>query len=151
MFHGHSVCTLDAKSRLMLPTKFRKNIKPEADNKLVLTRGFDDCILMYPFDEWVKVESKLKGYNEYNPEERFYVRQFMVMVNEVELDSQNRILIPAQLIEFAKLKKEIIVVGMLDKMEIWDPEIKKNYDNSMSKSYEEIAEKAMDLRNSQKS
>ncbi len=150
MFQGHSVCSLDTKSRLMLPTKFRKFIRPEADNKLVLTRGLDECLLMYPLDEWEKVKSGLSSYNQFNAEQRFFIRQFLSLVNEVELDSQNRILIPPQLMQFAKLKKEVIVLGLLDKMEIWDPDIKQSYDTSMSKSYEEIAEKVSEIINSPK-
>ncbi len=150
MFQGHSVCNLDTKSRLMLPTKFRKFMKPEADNKLVLTRGLDECLLMYPLDEWEKVKTGLSSYNQFNAEQRFFIRQFLSLVNEVELDSQNRILIPPQLMQFAKLKKEVIVLGLLDKMEIWDPDIKQNYDTSMSKSYEEIAEKVSEIINSPK-
>ena len=150
MFQGHSVCNLDTKSRLMLPTKFRKFMKPEADNKLVLTRGLDECLLMYPLDEWEKVKSGLASYNQFNAEQRFFIRQFLSLVNEVELDSQNRILIPPQLMQFAKLKKEVMVLGLLDKMEIWDPEIKQSYDTSMSKSYEEIAEKVSEIISSPK-
>lgn len=145
MFQGHSICNLDAKSRLILPAKFRKYIKPEADNKLILTRGMDECLLVYPLDEWEKVKQGLTHYNQFNSEQRFFLRTFLNFVNECELDSQSRILIPPQLMEFAKLKKEVIVLGQLDKMEIWDPEIKKQYDNSMSKSYEEIAEKVSEI------
>ncbi|MEO8209992.1 MAG: division/cell wall cluster transcriptional repressor MraZ, partial [bacterium] len=79
---------------------------------------------------------------------RFFIRQFLNFVNECELDSQNRIVIPSQLMDFAKLKKEVVVLGLLDKIEIWDPQIKENYDNSMSKSYEEIAEKVSEIINS---
>ncbi|MBK7159424.1 MAG: division/cell wall cluster transcriptional repressor MraZ [Ignavibacteria bacterium] len=78
-----------------------------------------------------------------------FIRQFLNYVNEFELDSQNRIVIPPQLLQFAKLKKEVTVLGLLDKMEIWDPEIKQSYDNSMTKSYEEIAEKVSEIINSQ--
>ncbi len=148
MFQGHSLCSLDAKSRLILPAKFRKYIKPEADNKLILTRGMDECLLVYPLDEWEKVKNGLTRYNQFNSDQRFFIRQFLYFVNECELDSQNRILIPTQLIQFAKLKKDVTVVGLLDKMEIWDPEIKERYDNSMAKSYEEIAEKVSDIINS---
>jgi len=105
---------------------------------------------MYPLDEWEKVKSGLSSYNQFNAEQRFFIRQFLSLVNEVELDSQNRILIPPQLMQFAKLKKEVIVLGLLDKMEIWDPDIKQSYDTSMSKSYEEIAEKVSEIINSPK-
>jgi len=148
MFQGHSVCNLDAKSRLILPAKFRKFIKPEAGNKLVLTRGMDECLLVYPLDEWDKVKTGLTKYNQFNSDQRFFIRQFLNYVNECELDSQSRIVIPPQLMQFAKLKKEIIVLGLLDKMEIWDPEIKSSYENSVTRSYEDIAEKVSEIINS---
>ena len=135
MFQGHSVCSLDTKSRLMLPTKFRKFMKPEADNKLVLTRGLDECLLLYPLDEWEKVKMGLMSYNQFNAEQRFFIRQFLSLVNEVELDSQNRILIPPQLMQFAKLKKEVIVLGLLDKMEIWDPDIKEKMEKPFKEAF----------------
>ena len=145
MFTGHSICSLDAKSRIILPAKFRKYIKPEAENKLILTRGMDKCLLVYPQDEWQKVAAGLTRYNQFNSEQRFFIRQFLNFVNECELDSQNRILIPPQLVQFANLKKDVTVLGQLNKMEIWDPEIKEEYDNSMPNSYEEIAEKVSEI------
>ena len=145
MFQGHSNCNIDAKSRLILPAKFRKYIKPEAENKLILTRGMDECLLVYPQDEWKKVMEGLSRYNQFNSDQRFFIRQFLNFVNECELDSQNRILIPPQLVQFANLKKDVTVLGQLDKMEIWDPEIKERYDNSMPSSYEEIAEKVSEI------
>ena len=148
MFQGHSQCNLDDKSRLILPAKFRKYIKPEADNKLILTRGMDECLLVYPQDEWEKVKIGLTRYNQFNSEQRFFIREFLNYVNECELDSQNRIVIPAQLMHFAKLKKEVVVIGLLDKMEIWDPKIKEKYEKSVSKSFEEIAEKVSEIVNS---
>ncbi len=105
----------------------------------------DECLLVYPLDEWEKVKTGLTRYNQFNSDQRFFIRQFLNFVNECELDSQNRILIPPQLVQFAKLKKDVTVLGLLDKMEIWDPEIKERYDNSMSKSYEEIAEKVSEI------
>jgi MraZ protein len=145
MFQGHSICTLDAKSRLILPAKFRKYIKPEADNKLIITRGMDECLLLYPLDEWEKVKTALSVHNPFNSEQRNFIRQFLMYVNEVELDAQNRLLIPQQLLDFAKLNKEVMVLGLLDKMEIWNPEIKQKYDSAQTQSYEEIAEKVSEL------
>jgi MraZ protein len=95
--------------------------------------------------EWKKVMEGLSRYNQFNSDQRFFIRQFLNFVNECELDSQNRILIPPQLVQFAKLKKDVTVLGQLDKMEIWDPEIKERYDNSMPSSYEEIAEKVSEI------
>ncbi|MEO6695569.1 MAG: division/cell wall cluster transcriptional repressor MraZ [Ignavibacteria bacterium] len=148
MFQGHSICNLDTKSRLILPAKFRKYMKPEADNKLILTRGMDECLLVYPQDEWEKVKVGLTRYNQFNAEQRFFIREFLNYVNECELDSQNRIVIPPQLMQFAKFNKEVVVIGLLDKMEIWNPQIKAKYDKSMSKSFEDIAEKVSEIINS---
>ena len=141
MFTGHSICSLDAKSRIIMPAKFRKYIKPEADNKLFLTKGMDDCILVYPQDEWQKVVTVFQKYNPFNENQSSFIRRFLFDACECEFDSQNRILIPNPLIKYAKLKKDVMVLGQIDKLEIWDPESKEEYDNSMDETYEEIAEK----------
>jgi MraZ protein len=145
MFQGHSICFLDAKARLSLPAKFRKYISPEANNKLVVTRGMDKCLLVYPQDEWEKVKNSLLVYNAFNADQRYFVRQFLMFVNECELDSHNRILIPQQLLEYASLKKEVIVMGLLNQLEIWDPDVKAKYDSSQVESYEEIAQKVSEI------
>lgn len=120
-------------------------MKPEADDKLILTRGMDKCILVYPLDEWEKVKNALSGYNSFNRDQRFFMREFFMYVNECELDSQNRIVIPPQLKEYAGLEKEVILLGLMDKMEIWNPNIKNEYDNSQTQTYEEIAEKVSEI------
>lgn len=145
MFQGHATCNLDVKSRLMIPAKFRKYMKPEADNKLILTRGMENCVLVYPQDEWEKVKIALSGYNSFNKDQRFFIREFFMYVNECELDSQNRILIPPQLKEYAQLDKEVVMLGLMDKMEIWNPKLKDEYDKSQTQSYEEIAEKVSEI------
>lgn len=141
MFQGHSICNIDAKSRLVLPSKFRKYIKAEANNRIVLTRGFEECILVYPLDAWEKLTKGFSNYNVFNSQQRSFMRRFMMYVNDCDIDPQNRILLPSQLIEFAHIKKEILILGMLDKIEIWDPETKDKYDEMQPESYEEVAQK----------
>lgn len=145
MFQGHAILTVDAKSRIVLPSKFRKNVNPEANNHLVLTRGMDECILLYPQDIWERVTKGLKNYNVFNAQQRFFIRHFMMYVNECDLDSQNRILLPSQLIEFAHIKKEVLILGMLDIIEIWDPETKAKFDSVQDESYESIAQKVSEI------
>lgn len=139
MFQGHSICSLDTKSRIIIPAKFRKYIKPEANNKLIITRGMEGCILVYPLNEWEKLTNGLAKLNVFDPKKRFFMREFMKYVNECELDSQNRILIPTQLVNYAKLNGEIVILGMLDKLEIWDPKTYEEYENKQDVSYEEVA------------
>jgi MraZ protein len=145
MFQGHALSNLDDKSRLILPAKFRKFISPDADNKVIITKGFDECLLLYPKNEWDIVIKGVSRYNQFNPEQRNFIREFLMHVNECELDSQNRILIPPQLSTFAKIKKQVLVLGLIDKIELWDPEVKEKYTSSMKKSYEEIAEKISEM------
>ena len=113
---------------------------PEADNKLVFTRGMDQCIMVYPLDEWERVKKGLTNYNVFNSQERFFMRQFLMFVHECELDSHNRFLLPSQLIEFAQIKKEVLILGMLTKMEIWDPVLKEKYDNQHPETFEDVAQ-----------
>jgi len=145
MFQGHSVCNIDSKSRFILPAKFRKYIKPEANNKLIITRGLDESLLAYPLDEWEIFKEVLSNYNIFNSDQRYFLRQFLMYVNECELDSQNRILLPSQLIAHAKIEKEVLVLGLLDKIEIWNPEIKKKYDSTHDETYEQIAQKVSEI------
>ncbi|HQY21695.1 MAG TPA: division/cell wall cluster transcriptional repressor MraZ [Ignavibacteria bacterium] len=149
MFIGHSVCNLDAKSRLILPAKFRKNINPEADNKLVLTKGMDGCVAVYPYDEWERENDRLASLNKFNIEDRYFLRDFMFNATECEIDSQNRILIPSSIIVIGGLKKEILLTGAMKFMEIWDPERKNIYDNSIQTPIEEIAERVTEKNISQ--
>lgn len=140
MFSGHSICSLDKKSRIIFPSKFRKYIKPEANNRLVLTRGLDGCIEVHTYDEWEKFEEKLSKLNTYDPKKRQFLREIMMYVNECELDSQNRLLIPPQLIKYAKLKEEVLIVGLVNKLEIWNPLIKDDYDGKQEISFEDVAQ-----------
>lgn len=145
MFQGHTLVSLDAKSRIVIPSKFRKYMNPEAQNKLVLTRGMDKSILVYPLNEWERVKEGYSNFNVFNSLQRYFMRQFMMYVNEVELDSQNRILLPSQLIEFANIKKEVILLGIGHNFEIWDPETKRKYDSTQEDSYEQVAQKVSDI------
>ena len=146
MFQGHSIGNLDAKSRLIIPVKFRKYIKPEAQNKVVLTRGFDKCISVYPLNIWEKVKERLaEKFNTFNSEQRLFLREYLMYVNECEFDSQHRILIPAQLVQFANIKKEILILGLLNKIELWNPEESKKYEKKQPESYEAIAQKVSEM------
>lgn len=140
MFQGHSIVVLDSKSRIVLPTKFRSKMSPESNNKIVLTRGLNGCLMLYPLDEWERVKKGLMNFNVFNEKERFFMRQFMMYVHECELDSHNRFLLPSQLIEFAHIKKEILLLGMLQNIEIWNPEIKSEYDNQNPEPFENVAQ-----------
>lgn len=108
--------TIDAKGRLIIPSKFRDSL---GDN-FVITKGLDGCLLIYDNNEWNHFEEQLKELPSSQKAARQFVRFFLAGASEVELDKQGRILIPGNLREFAELMKDVVLVGVGKKIEIWD-------------------------------
>ena len=109
--------TIDAKGRLIIPAKFREQLGEE----FVITKGMDGCLFVYPFEAWQEFEDKLKALPlTVNKEARKFSRFFLAGAATVELDKQGRALVPATLREFAGLDKEVVLAGVLDRIEIWD-------------------------------
>jgi len=114
---------LDAKGRLVLPARIKIQL-PEGDSQeLVIRRGFEPCLIMYPMVEFKKVFSKISGLNEFNEEYRKLQRNFLSGVVTVELDSNGRFLIPKNMLTYAQIEKDAMLVGTGNKVEIWNPTI----------------------------
>lgn len=131
--YQHSV---DAKGRLIIPSKFREGL----GSSFVITRGLDNCIFGYPMDEWRKLEEKLKQLPMTKKDARAFARFFFSGATEVELDKQGRINIPANLASYAKIEKECVVLGVSSKIEIWAKDLWEDYFNEAEESFNEIAE-----------
>ena len=120
-FTSEYECKLDAKGRLVLPARIKSQL-PEGDSQeLVIRRGFEPCLIMYPMVEFKKVFSKISGLNEFNEEYRKLQRNFLAGVVTVELDSNGRFLIPKAMLTYAQIDKEAMLVGTGNKVEIWNP------------------------------
>lgn len=124
MFMSEYNHTIDAKGRLTVPAKFRE----ELGDTFILTKGFDECLLAYPKCEWTLFEEKLLQLPQNNKNARSLIRHFMAGAVECEIDKQGRILIPQVLRDFAKLSKDVLLVGVGTKVEIWDSIIWKQND-----------------------
>ena len=122
-FKGTYQHALDAKNRLNIPSKIRAAFSPEDKEILVLTRGFDKCIFSYPYTEWQKLEDRLRNLSVTEANTRKFIRMILGSAEEVALDKQGRVLIPQTLLDYATIKKEVQVVGMLNWVEIWDPAV----------------------------
>ncbi len=120
VFRGSFEHSVDSKGRVSVPSRFREIIAERYEGKLVLTMDFDKCIMAYPLEEWERVEEKLRSLPQSQKEVKDYMRYVYSNASECELDKQGRILIPPMLRESARISKAVIVVGMLNKMEIWD-------------------------------
>ena len=135
MFLGDHQHTLDAKGRVSLPAKFRADMT----GRLMLVRGMEGCLYVYPSDAHAKFLEKLGQGNDFDPGIRTLRRFFAAGTSEVELDSAGRISIPQHMREHAKLEKEVSVIGNFDRIEIWDSVAWANYNDQAAESIESIA------------
>lgn len=132
---------LDAKGRLVLPARIKAQL-PEGDGQeLVIRRGFEPCLIMYPMVEFKKVFSKISGLSEFNEEYRKLQRNFLSGVVTVELDGNGRFLIPKGMLTYAQIEKDAMLVGTGSKVEIWNPTIYEKHQIQDSSELSKLAEK----------
>ncbi len=118
MFMSQYNHTIDAKGRVIIPAKFREKL----GDSFVITKGLDGCLYGYAEEEWKSFEEKLATLPITNKDSRQFTRFFLAGAAECELDKQGRILIPSVLREFAGLEKDVVLVGVASKIEIWSKE-----------------------------
>src|SRR5258706_6001326 len=114
---------VDAKGRLVLPARIKAQLPEGESQELVVRRGFEPCLVLYPMVEFKKVFSKISGLNEFNEEYRKLQRNFLSGVVTVELDNNGRFLIPKNMLSYAQLDKDAMLVGMGNEVEILDPSV----------------------------
>lgn len=137
MFIGEYNHTIDTKKRLAIPAKFRKAL----GQKAVITRGLDNCLFLYPMEEWGSLAEKLGKLPIGQKDARGFSRLMLAGAMEVELDSLGRILIPDYLKQYASLNKKIIIAGLFNRLEIWDEEKWGDYKNQVEEGVGDMAEK----------
>ncbi len=137
MLIGEYKHTLDPKKRLSLPSKWRK----ELGAKLVITRGLDNCLFVYPLKEWQKITQKVGQLPLGQADTRSFNRFFLSGAVEVEVDSVGRILVPDFLKDFAVLSSKVVLAGIYDRIEIWDEKKWESYKSTIEKQADQLAEK----------
>lgn len=141
-FVGNSSCKLDSKQRFLLPAKFSRHVDLEENGYLVINRGFDKCLNLYSPDEWEIVKEPYQQLDPYDKEARRLKRMFFQMAEALYPDSNGRLMVPKQLIDFAALKKAITLIGVSEGMiEIWDEEMFELSNNGNRATLEELARK----------
>ena len=113
--------SMDSGGRFQLPVALRP-VSAQVEGRFVMNMGVEKCITLYPMDEWLVYRQQLSELNVFRPDQRALVRYFLSSATEVKVDSKNRILVPRHLSQYAGLEKEILVVGMLHFLEIWNPD-----------------------------
>lgn len=142
-FKGQAEYSVDSKGRVTVPAKMRNDLDPEAKQTFTVTRGFEQCIFLYPLNEWSKMEEEIAGLSRYNREARDFVRIILRWADEVTLDGQGRIKLPKPLAEFAGLSGRALILGALDRLEVWDPAVFDEHMNQQTAEYETLAERVM--------
>lgn len=137
MFIGEYVHTVDEKRRISLPAKFRK----ELGSKVVVTRGLDNCLFLFPHKAWEKISGEIAKLGMMQHDTRGFTRFMFAGASEIEVDSMGRILIPDYLREFAGIKGSAIFTGVHNRIEIWNEKRWDQYKNKTESQAEEMAEK----------
>ncbi len=126
-YTGTHIHSIDHKGRLFIPAVYRRTMGQEANGTFVVTKGYDGCLALYPLDQWMQFEERLRSLNVSRKVARNVVRHITTNAEIVPVDRQGRITVPSRLLEFAGLTKEAVVTGVLDRIEIWEPSRFENY------------------------
>jgi len=120
MFRGANKLTLDAKGRMVMPTRYRERLQERCGGKLVVTVDKDQCLLLYPLPDWEEIERKLMRLPTLNPQARRLQRLMVGHATDLELDGHGRVLLPPQLREFGSLTRDAVLIGQGLRFELWD-------------------------------
>ena len=121
-FIGEYECKLDAKGRLMLPSSLRKQLDPAAQEKFVMNRGFEKCLVLYPKNDWKYISEEVNKLNQYVKKNREFIRYFYRGATELGLDGTGRMLFPKRMLEYAGVEREVVLFAYGNRIEVWDKE-----------------------------
>lgn len=143
MFLGEYECKIDTKGRIILPSNLKKQLPEEDKGKFVVNRGFEQCLVLYPFNEWLKLSNKINSLNFFNKKNRDFARYFFRGATEINMDNNNRILIPKNLTTYGKIGTETVLFAYNYKIEIWDKKTYNELLNAEPEDFSTLAEEVM--------
>ena len=142
-FKGSYSYSVDGKGRINIPAKLRKFLSAEANETFVVTRGYERCLFVYPVDEWNKLEQSIRDLSPTNPQHRFFMRTLLEKATESTLDGQSRITVPKELLQFSGIENEVLILGVLERIELWNPTVYEEYRSSQAEPYEVVAQRVL--------
>jgi len=144
-FTGEHECKLDAKGRLVLPSRL-KSVLPEASKKSIIVRkGFESNLILYPITEFQNIYARINSLNEFSSEQRKLKRNLFSGISQVDFDSNGRFLIPKNMISHCRIEKDVILIGVGNIIELWNPITYKNNLIKDSKEFSSLAQKYLDI------
>lgn len=145
---GTYECKADAKGRTMVPAPLKKQLAPVMADGFVIKRAvFQKCLEVYPMEEWNALMAKMSGLNRFNRKNNDFIRRFTAGVKIVELDAAGRVLIPKDLLDFAGIKKDIVISSAINIVEIWDKEHYEKAIDDAAEDFPGLAEEVMGDKN----
>lgn len=142
-FRGEYEATVDAKNRFLLPAGIKKKL-PEGTTTFMLNRGIEKCLTLYTIEAWETTERQVSELNDFEEDNRIFRRRFLGGVTEVELDVAGRMLLPPSLKEYAGITKDIMLVGLGEKIELWDlSKYNQVFEDFSSETYSKLASKVL--------
>ncbi|MBF0532992.1 MAG: division/cell wall cluster transcriptional repressor MraZ [Candidatus Omnitrophica bacterium] len=145
MFYGEFSHSLDDKGRIVLPARLREVCVTNGIEQFFLTRGLDQCIFMFTAEEWGKQEQKFRALSFTKQQARTFNRLFFSGAVDIVPDKQGRFVVPQYLKDYASISKETVIIGVSNRIEIWDQNIWNAFYQNSNASYEQIAEQMIDL------
>ena len=140
---GTYECKIDVKGRLLIPSAFKKQLAPVITKGFVLKRAvFQNCLELYPLEQWEELIKKVNSLNRFKKKNNDFIRRFTAGVKFIELDSNGRLLIPRDLIEFSNIKREVTLSTSVNIIEIWD---KSSYEKAIADSRDDFAQLAEEV------
>lgn len=145
---GTYECKADAKGRTMVPAPLKKQLAPMMADGFVIKRAvFQNCLEVYPMDEWNALMAKMSGLNRFSRKNNDFIRRFTAGVKIVELDAAGRLLIPKDLMDFAGIKKDIVISSAINIIEIWDKDQYEQAIDDAAEDFADLAEEVMGDKN----
>ena len=143
-FTSEHECKLDAKGRLVLPSRL-KSVLPEASKKsIIIRKGFEPNLIVYPLHEFQNIYTRISSLNEFSSEQRKLKRNLFSSISQIDLDSNGRFLLPKSMISHTGLEKDVILVGMGNVIELWSPDNYKKYLINDANEFSKLAQKYLD-------
>ena len=142
-FTGEFSYSLDTKGRVNIPAKFRNVLSKGNQRSFVITRGMDTCIWVYPHKVWLTIEDELRKLSSLSRTNRSFIRSTVRYASTVQYDKQGRIALSQNLIDYAQLKNDALIIGVVNKIEIWNPKLlkssEKDFHEIKSSEFDELA------------
>ncbi len=136
---GEFQINLDGKGRFLMPAGIKKQVADGELRDVIINRGFEKCLVIYPASTWASLQKKLNTLNDFNPKAREFKRLFLNGATNVELDKAGRVLLSKALTEYADISKEMVLIGLGNKMELWSSEAYQEYMSDNVSGFSDLA------------